>query len=371
MSDLLDVIRRKSYGTRHLVSTPGYTGGSAISRFVALFASFGLTSLIFVVLGLVSAYRDARWYFWFGLISLIFAGPLFISITNLNLAAAPSALFVLQRFFLLPQIVLAPFAAFGFLWLTNLIRRAVPAASRAAPVILAGAAALLIMLMIGLRYGRIDQSHNFIERHFAEDLWQTIQPRSVLIARGDFAFALTYFQKVEHVRPDTDVLLLPLLGTKWYIRQFRREHRDFIIPFDRYDAATNNLKQIVDANNNRPWCIAGTIGNEHHSLDQDYWPYQRGLLLVIERKGTNDSLQQMVDENEHLFASYHPPQPNSVRFDTFENDIITMYAWPAYRIGNDCVTVGLRDLAAQWYKRALAINPNFAKAREALARLEH
>src|SRR5207253_3578694 len=139
VSDLLDGIRRKSYGTRHLVSTPGYTGGSATSRFVALFASFGLTSLTFVVLGLVSAYRNARWYFWFGLISLIFTGPLFISITNLNLATAPSALFVLQRFFLLPQIVLAPFAAFGFLWLTNLIRRAVPAASRAAPVILAGA----------------------------------------------------------------------------------------------------------------------------------------------------------------------------------------------------------------------------------------
>jgi hypothetical protein len=371
MSDLIDVITRKSYGTGHLVSTTGYTGGSATSRFVALFVSFGLTNLTFIALGLISAYKEARWYFWFGAIGFVFTGPLFVSMTNLNLATAPSALFELQRFFLLPQIVSTPFAAFGFLWLTILISRSIPSASRAASAVLAGAAALSIILTVGLSYGRIDQSRNFIGRQFAEDLWRTVQPDSVLIARGDVAFALTYSQKVEHVRPDTEIVLLPLLSTKWYVRQFRREHRDFVIPFDRYDAGENNLKQIVDANSNRRLCIAGTIGNEDHSLDQDYWPYQRGLLLVIQQRGTNIPFQQMIEENEHLFESYHPPSPDRVRFNTFENDIIRMYAWPAYRIGNDCLTVGTRDEAEKWYQRAIAINPKFSQARDALARLKH
>lgn len=371
LSDLLDVIRRKSYGTGHLVSTPGYIGGSATSRFSALFLSFGLTSLTFITLGLISTYREARWYFWFGLIGFVFTGPLFVSITNLNLATAPSGLFVLQRFFLLPQICLAPFAAFGFAWLTTLVRRTVPAASRVASGILAGATALAIVLMVALNYDRIDRSGNFIERHFAEDLWRSVPPDSVLIARGDVAFALSYFQKVEHVRPDAEVVLLPLLATKWYVRQFRREHRDLVIPFDQYDGGANNLKQIVDANSNRTFCIAGTIGNDDHSLDQDYWPYQRGLLLVIERKGADIPFQQMIEENGLLFEGYRPPSPSSVRFNTFESDIITMYAWPAYRIGNDCMTVGLRDEAKKWFERAVAINPRFSQAREALARLEH
>ena len=371
LSDLLDVIRRKSYGTGHLVSTLGYTGGSATSRFTALFLSFGLTNLAFIMLGFISAYRQARWYFWFGLIGFVFTGPLFVSMTNLNLATAPSALFVLQRFFLLPQIVLAPFAAFGFVSLTTLIRRAIPTASRVASVILAGATLLAIVLMLALNYGRIDQSDNFIERHFAEDLWRSVPPGSVLIARGDVAFALSYFQKVENVRPDTEIILLPLLATKWYVQQFRREHRNLVIPFDHYDAGENNLKKFVDANNARTVCIAGTIGNDDHSLDQDYWPYQRGLLLVIERKGTDIPFQQMIEENRLLFESYRPPSPARVRFNTFESDIITIYAWPAYRIGNDCMTVGLRDEAEKWYNRAITINPRFSQAREALARLEH
>jgi tetratricopeptide (TPR) repeat protein len=371
LSDLIDVVRRKSYGTRHLVSAPGYTGGSAISRFGALFSSFGAMNLVFIALGLISAYKEARTYFWFGIIGFFFSGPLFVSITNLNLATAPSALFVLQRFFLLPQVVMAPFAAFGFLWLTNLLRSGIPKAQRVASGTLVGATALLIMSIAGLNYGRIDQSHNFIERRFTDDLWRTIEPGSILLARGDVAFALTYAQNVEHVRRDTIVVLLPLLGAKWYVRQFRREHPDFVIPFDQYNAATSNLKQIVAANSNRTFCIAGTIGNEDQSLNQDYWPSQRGMLLVVQRKDVRISLQQEMEENEPFFESYHPPFPSSVRFDTFENDIITMYAWPAFRIGNDCMSGGFRDDAEKWYKRALAINPKFSRAREALARLEH
>jgi len=39
--DLIDVIRRRTYGSSHLVSVPGYTGGSVIARIIALLASFG------------------------------------------------------------------------------------------------------------------------------------------------------------------------------------------------------------------------------------------------------------------------------------------------------------------------------------------
>ena len=86
---------------------------------------------------------------------------------------------------------------------------------------------------------------------------------------------------------------------------------------------------------------------------------------------TAESLQEEIDGNEPFFEDYHPPNPDSVRFDKFENDIILMYAWPVFRIGNDCLSGGLRDEARKWYARAVAINPNFSKAREALARLEH
>src|SRR5438552_10547637 len=73
------------------------------------------------MLGAIQVFQRARWYFWFSLIAFIFTGPFFVWITNLNLATAPSALFVLQRFFLLSQVVLAPLVAFGVVALARFV----------------------------------------------------------------------------------------------------------------------------------------------------------------------------------------------------------------------------------------------------------
>jgi hypothetical protein len=99
LRDLVGLITRRSYGSRHLVSVAGYTGGSPLARIVALCSSFGPLAAPLIMLGMVQVYRHQRWYLWFSLIAFVCVGPLFVWITNLNLATAPSALFVLQRFF--------------------------------------------------------------------------------------------------------------------------------------------------------------------------------------------------------------------------------------------------------------------------------
>jgi tetratricopeptide (TPR) repeat protein len=371
LRDLLGVISRKSYGSTRLVTTAGYAGGSPWARLAALGLSFGPVTGLLIISGAIQAFQRARWYFWFSLIAFIFAGLFFIWITGLNLATAPSALFVLQRFFLLPQVVLAPLAAFGVLALARFVSRSINAAPSLGLRIVAATCLTTIAITVATNYRRIDQSRNFIERRFAEDVFATIERNSILLARGDIAFALLYFQQVEGVERETELVLLPLLATKWYIRQLQQEHPNLITPFDRYDPVNNNLKKFVEANNQHTICIVGTIGDEDHSLDSSYWAYQRGLLLIVEPRSKNIPLQGMIEENARLFNRYHLPAANSVRTGTFENDILTAYAWPAFRIGTDCARVGLSQEARRWYERALDMKPNFSQARDALARLEH
>ena len=104
--DLIGLITRRSYGSTQLVNTPGYTGGPPWPRLAALFASFDWLGGILIVAGAIEAYRRRRWFFWFGVIAFAFAGPFFVWVTNLNFQGAPSALFVLQRFFLLSHVAL-------------------------------------------------------------------------------------------------------------------------------------------------------------------------------------------------------------------------------------------------------------------------
>jgi len=371
LHDLVRLITRRSYGSTRLVATPGYTGGPPWARLAALGISFGPVAGLLITLGAIRVFQRARWYFWFSLIAFIFAGPFFVWITGLNLATAPSGLFVLQRFFLLSQVVLAPLAAFGVLALAQFVARSVsstqPWTLRVATAICLGA----VLVTVATNYRRIDQSRNSIARHFGEDVFNTIRPHSVLLVSGDgAAFPLMYLQQVENVGTETTLVVVPLLLGDWYVRQLRKRHPDLAVPFDRYDVQTNNLKTFVVANPERTIAAAGTVGNDH-SLDADYWPYQQGLLIVIQPKSRDVPLDKLLAENEQLLSRCHPPAPGTVRPNTFESDILNIYAYPAFNIGGICERGGFETEARTWYERALKINPQFSKAREALTRLEH
>ena len=366
--DLIGLITRRSYGSTQLVNTPGYTGGSPWPRLVALFASFGWLAGILIIAGAIEVYRSKRWYFWFSTIAFIFAGPLFIWITNLNLMNAPSALFVLQRFFLLSHVMLAPLAAFGVLFLANIVTRF---ATKFALRSIAGVCLVAILVSVSINYRHVDQSRNFIARRFAEDVFSLAQPHSILLASGDgFAFPLLYLQDVEHAGSDVTLVVLPMLLGKWYAQQLRTRYPDLVIPFDRYDRATKNLRALVQANSGRTIALAGSAGIDN-SLSADYWPYQQGLLTVIMPRSDDRDLARMLSENEQLLSRCHPPPPGTARMNTFEAEIIMIYTFPALHLGDLCVSAGLNEQARIWYQRALAVNPQSTQAREALGRLEH
>ncbi len=369
--DFAGLITRRSYGSTRLISTPGYTGGSPWMRIAALGASFRPVTGLLIILGAVRAFQTARWFFWFSLIAFIFAGPFFIWITGLNLATAPSAMFVLQRFFLLSHVVLAPLAAFGVLALAQFVARATGSTQSWAVPVVAVTCLAAVVISVATNYLRIDQSRNFIARHFAEDVFNTIRPNSILLVSGDgLAFPLMYLQKVENAGKETTLVVLPLLLGEWHVRQLREQHPDLVIPFDSYDPPGNNLKTFVAANQGRIIALAGSAGNDH-SLDTDYWPYQQGLLALITPRSHEVALDRLLAENEQLLGRCHPPAPGTVHANTFEADILSVYSYPAFNIGGICERAGLNAEARLWYERALAVNPQLSKTREALARLEH
>jgi dolichyl-phosphate-mannose-protein mannosyltransferase len=370
LRDLASLITRRSYGSRHLVSVGAYTGGSPLARILALCSSFGLLAAPLIMLGMVQVYRHQRWYLWFSLIAFVCVGPLFVWMTNLNLATAPSALFVLQRFFLLSHVVLAPLLAFGVLFIMETIIASAATPRLAYVVLIAGAGLSAVVATVLMNYSKIDQSHNYIARRFGEDVFATAEPGSIFLATGDAVLTpLFYLQTVENMGHHLTVVALPLLPATWYLHQLRERHPDLVIPFNGYDARNNNLKMLVEANANRRTYFAGTIGNDDHSLDREYWPYQYGLLSVIERKSKGRAVREMASDTERLLNRYHPPPACAVRKESFESDILMLYTWPAFRIADDYERVGAKDAARAWYERALSLNPDFKPAHDALVRL--
>ncbi len=203
LRDLLALILRRSYGTRSLVSVPGYTGGHPLDRVIILVNSFGPLMGLLIPLGLIYSYRNLRWYFWFTLLAFVCVGPFFVWITNLNLATAPSALYVLERFFMLSYVVLASLMALGIVMIAQLISSHRPSLPVSPLRLVAGACLMAVLVTVFVKFRDIDQSHNHIARAFGEDVFATVEPGTILLATGDsVVLPLTYLRTVEGLRQD-------------------------------------------------------------------------------------------------------------------------------------------------------------------------
>jgi hypothetical protein len=365
LRDLARLIARRSYGSGQLVTVVAYSGGSHIARMVALLLSFGPLAGALTLLVAVYAYGKQRWYLWFSVIAFVFGGLFFVSISDLNLATAPYALFVLERFFILSHVVLAPLLAFGLLLIAKFI---------ASPVtrrwLIPGAGLLAVLAMVLINYRSIDQSRNHIARLFAEDVFATVAPGTMLLASGDAVIdPLLYLHTVEKLRPDVSLILVPLLPVDWYLQQLRERYPDLVIPFDHYDAERANLKMLIEANKGRPAAVAGTVLESDRSLDEGYRPYQYGLVMLVEPKSQEHSLPEMISDNERLGRRYRPPSPREIKVESFESEILSLYAIPAFEIGHRFERAGAKQEARDWYQRSIAADPYVPLTREALARV--
>jgi tetratricopeptide (TPR) repeat protein len=159
-----------------------------------------------------------------------------------------------------------------------------------------------------------------------------------------------------------------MLPADWYVRQLRERDPQLAVPFDYYDGRENSLKTLVEANPSRPFAMIGAPSDT--SLDHDYFAYLHGLANLVAPKSKQIMLDEMVRDNERLLNNYRPPSPVSINRKNFENEILTLYAQPPWRIGTEYERVGEKAEARRWYERALALDPDFPRAREALARLE-
>jgi hypothetical protein len=177
-----------------------------------------------------------------------------------------------------------------------------------------------------------------------------------------------YLSIAERKRPDVALIFLPLLPADWYLRQLRERYPDLAVPFDHYDGQQQNLRALIEANPGRPVATIGTVSDK--SLDQYYWSYQHGLVSVMEPASSQITLSEMTSDNEQLMERYHPPSYRSIKTETFESEILALYAQPASRIGDEYERGGWKKEARTWYQRALALDPDLPHVRQALARLD-
>jgi hypothetical protein len=364
--DVLRQILRLDYGTGQLLPSRTFQGGTGIDRIVEFAKYLNPVSAALAVLGAVRAYRRARWYFWTVVLAFAISGPLFLGYANANLAIETARL-ILLRFFLLPQVVIAPLTALGLVFIAELLGRRLPERRPWLGRAVAGAALAVAALEIGLTYGAVDRSNDHVARQFAEDILATTPQNGIILANGDHVvLPLLYLHTVEGARPDVTIIVFPLLAADWYQREVKLRHPELELPLARYDQP-DGLLTIVRANPKRSFFL--TSEEPDQTFAGEYGLYPRGLTLpIVSTKQTLD-LNEIAKDNEQLLASYRIPRPDAIDRDSHERFIVTWYALVPYRVAVQYENAKHPAEARPWYERVLAIDPQLPEASAALRRI--
>ncbi len=357
-SDFITLVtRRETYGSFRLVPQ-AYSGGSIWLRVAKLFFSFGALMGLLTLLGLIRAYRHCRWYFWFSLLAFSFTGLFFAIISNTNLNI-PSAAWVLEHFFLLPEVAVAPLIAFAVVMIAEIVASSVRTLRGKSVPVVAGAIGLVLVISLLTNYRRIDQSRNHIARNYGKGVPSSLQPGTILFAGSDaLLFPLLYLTTAEKMRPDVTLVATTLLPFRWYVAQLRARHPELNIPFETYDWDRNNFKMLIEANLGRQ--IAYVWLPPDASAMQDYWPRPHGLVQILESNTKWMDVEEWASDNEQLMRRYHPPAPGTIRANTFEREILFAYSFASWQIGTRYQGKGDQAEARMWYQRARAIDPGSA-----------
>jgi hypothetical protein len=365
--DLARQFLRLDYGTGQLIPTQAYQGGTPIDRLVEFAKNVNPALAVLVALGAVQAYRRIRWYFWMSTLAFLFSGVLFVLYANANVQVE-TARFILVRFFLLPQVVVAPLAAFGLVFLAELVRRRTRIASVRLSRMIAGAAFAVAAIELIVTFHAVDLSADHVAHDFAVDMLATTPRNAVLLAGGDhIVLPLAYLQAVEDARPDVTLVFIPILAADWYQRELKLRHPDLNVPLARYDQP-DGLLTLMQANLGRTFVLTGEQADQR--LGGLYGVYGRGLLLPVIGPDAQLDLEAVRKDNEELMASYHLPTLAAIKPESFERFILDWYALVWFRLGKQYEDHQLYADARIYYEKALAIEPALPEALNGMRRVQ-
>jgi hypothetical protein len=232
---------------------------------------------------------------------------LFCALSNMS-TAKPLYRTVLSRFFVQSDLLVALAAGVGWAWLVE--RLETRAASPARVSRLSLGSACLVFLAGGVVNAGASQRGNTVFRDFVTAAFASLPKDAIVITMGDHVTgAVFYFHEVEKLRPDVIHLDQQLLGFRWYCDRARGRHPDLVVPAGVYQPGGFTIKQLMDANRNRPLVVLDRLGTWDESWKDGYLLATTGLTHPLVPADRYPSFEQWAERDRQAMANYDSLTP--------------------------------------------------------------
>jgi len=362
------ILTRSAYGT--FAFTVRDTSGSPLEH-LALFGGYLVTA--FTPVGLAIAAAGAGWLalrrtgealalgLWF-----LITGPLFLVIANPPLSD-PITRGVLERFYLLPSLVVAVAVGVGAWQVAGWVGRRAPFGASIRPWVATTAAAAMIVALAALavvRLPELDESGNRVAERYADDLLGPLPRNTLLLMRSDENYtSVTYAQEVRGFRRDVIAVDVELLKIPSYVDLVEARHPEVDVPFYQYDGGIHTFLADLIAGeiDLRPIFVTGEFeedfGKRFDLLDQ-------GLADQVLPDGQAPDRLAALRVDPGLGDRLHPPD-RTYPETAWEAAIAAHYADVAFQTGVALQTPEPQTNAAEverFYRDAIRISPTIAGA---------
>jgi hypothetical protein len=302
VADLVAFITREDYGGP-AAFVPGGVEVSAATNLGSLVESLGRAWLWLpgafglAMLGWRAARRhelgETRLAWMMLAASFIIAGP--VLVTRFNIEPSGIGLYVNQRFYLLPMLLLAIPVASAFDRLGERIAQHTPRLRSTA----LGTAIALVMIgaLVVVALPRLRAIHSPAMARGVHHLLQSLPPGAVvLVDAEDICFGAAYLQHVEGERRDADVMCWILTSRDWFRRRVLARGIP-LLPFTEHPAPTQ-LEAIIAAGrpvfvNRGMMAVRAVMPNYAHGV----------LVRVLPRGAAVPGIGEVAELNRTLYAA--------------------------------------------------------------------
>jgi tetratricopeptide (TPR) repeat protein len=346
---------------------------------------------LLVIAGLVSLFRRDKAMFWF--LSLVIAADL-VYCLGYEIAEDKDA------YYLPVFIAMAIAAGFGAQWFIYKVTSMRPASRTAGYV----AIAAVLLVPIGALASNLsydNRSRYFVAQDYVDNILSTVEPGGMLLTRDWQVYSpMLYFREVEHRREDTVVIDVNQLRRSWYFDYLGRAFPATLEQArDKVDAFLEDLRQwerdpkLYD----RDLTLNQRINSRFYEMILAFVtnhvrgaPVYVTLDIAANREGPDSELTKglvgsyqlipqglvfQVTPNRGFLQPADPPLltrgliDGTIQFedvDVVKVKVLPVYVTMLYNRGRYLAANGRHEQAIESFKQALALQPSFSVAQQAI-----
>ncbi|MFC1727428.1 protein O-mannosyl-transferase family [Patescibacteria group bacterium] len=339
-----------------------------------LVTDFTYWGVILGLLGLWGFWKRNRNLFFFMIIGILVAGPLFLVYANFPLEGGFSQATII-RFNLLSELFWTLLLSVGLFVIWEGVKKFTAnqkdkSNSFARLMVSVGLGAIFLFPLL-THFKSVDQRENVFAYDLAEIMLDQTEDNAIILISGDIPnFAIDYLRFVEGKGGNRIIFSPGQMHMSWFVKQLKERYPELVVPPPYIGYRFTVTHQLIDGNwdSGRPVYIMPELSNLDPVVGESYLLWPKGLLFRVFKEESEIESSEFLAAADQLWQMIEPKKLNWLLEyqPNLDSPMYFYYTRHFFNLGFRLEEAEQYQDAIEQYQRTLEIDSGFGQAYKAL-----